>query len=312
MKRIAVAVFLVSMVVFISGCVEGGGLAGLMGVGDQEVEDPDDVLVVENRMVNPSTVNAENQFEFSFELTNLFEAESARDVEVRLYDSGMCDPIQGEDPQAMDGRNIFEGATRVIEWSLQAPTNTELGNMAGSCPLKYYVKYRFDAYSRSDVYIMGEDVSRDSDVASVSPTTSKARGPLKVDIDFSGQQPFRYGSPVPFQIRLRNAGDGDLDDLKPDDVSILLDHGETEIQLGEDKYLAEDDDWETGCRSPVDLGDKFQFIDDRTPPISCRLYPGHYEDYFEEPLTSSQIRVSVEDYEYTLDGEASVSIQPTL
>ncbi len=312
MKKLAVFVFLIPLVLFISGCVEGGGLGGLMGVGTEEVEEPDDVLVIRNQRVDPSTVNAEGQFEFSFELTNLFDAESARNVEVRLYDSGMCDLRPGHDPQAIDGDSIFEGATRVIEWGMDAPTDQELGHMAGSCPLKYYVKYEFDAYSRSDVYVMDEDVSRDSEVASVSPTTGKARGPVKVDIDFSGQQPFRSGSAIPFQVRLRNAGDGSLDDLTPRDVSITLDYGETEKELGYDEYLDEETDWKTGCRSPVGDSEELQFIDGRTPPISCRLYPDGYSEYFEEPLSSFQIRVNVEDYEYTLEGEGSVSIQPTL
>lgn len=327
-NEILVFVLLLSAVVLVSGCVEGGGFDAIWGgVGTEEVEEPDNVLVIENERVEPSVVNAGNLFDFSFELKNLFERESAEGVTVRLYDTGMCE--LDSDAKQIDDEVIFEEATRVVEWSLTAPGNKELGGMTRSCALYYDVEYEFDAHSRSDLYVMGEDVSRDSTVAQVSPSTSKSRGPLKIDIHTSGKQPFRNGTVIPFQIKLRNAGEGELSDLNPYDVNITVNYGgDDSVELGGDEYLDEDEDWNgnTGCRHPMGYESNddnennevrdFQFINDETPPISCRLYPkgdkGYSEDRFEEPLSSFQIEVDVEDYSYKLSGVSTVTVQPTL
>lgn len=319
MKKVIVLVLLFSLVLSVSGCVEGGSLGDLMGVGAEETEQPNDVLSIKNPIVDPSTVNADNPFEFSFELKNLFDAESAKNVEVKLYNTGMCDlkddsparPIKKEEEQ-----DIYEGASRVMEWNLEAPSNEQLGNMVGSCPLKYYVEYEFNAYSRSDLYVVGEDASSSSEVSKVSPTTSKARGPLKIDVEFSGKQPFDNGNTIPFQIRLRNAGKGKLESLKPEHVDITLVSSDGEEQeLGGDNYLNEGDGgWETGCMHPVEKRSKtLPFIDGKTPPISCRLYKDDgYGEYFEPPLSSFQIEVDIKGYVYTLYGEKTVTVEPTL
>ena len=319
MKKAFVLVAMVSLVLFVSGCVEGTGFGEWMGVGAEEREEPDDVLSIDNERVSPSTVNEGDIFEFSFELSNLFERESAENVDVRLYDSGRCDNETDRNP--IDGDSIFEGATRVVEWEFQAPEDI---SVTRTCDLHYDVKYDFDAHTTSDFYIMGEDVSRDDEVAQVSPSVGKARGPLKIDISFSGEQPFRNGTTIPFQIVLKNAGDGKLDDLNPEDVNITLDYGDEDHELGVDEYLDEDDGWEdekTGCIQPMGEADEdeeyadFRFIDSQTPPISCRLYPDDdqgYSDNFTEPLSSFSVDVDVEDYRYTLQGSRSVTIHPTL
>lgn len=308
MKRVFVFAAAVLLVLAVSGCVEGAG--GLMGMGAEEEDEPDDVLVVRNELVEP-TVRAEETFEFSFELANLFEFEPATNTKAVLYDTGRCD-LDDDKEQNLD--SILEGSTRVVEWELDAPNNQQLGDMTGVCPLKYYVEYDFHAHTRADLYVLDDDYSRDDEVAQVSPGIRRGRGPLKIDVDFGGRQPFRQGSTIPFQVTLRNVGEGDVDgEISPVDINITIDYGDHIDELGSDNY--EDGDWEdigTGCKQPMEESTKgLPFIDGSTPPISCRIYEEEYSEYFSTPISSFQIDVDIDEYRYTLYGENSVTVEPT-
>ncbi|MFP4116590.1 MAG: hypothetical protein ACLFQ8_00515 [Candidatus Aenigmatarchaeota archaeon] len=315
------AAFIINSVAF-TGLYYYGGMDTLLpgipepknGRRDKSTATTEDVLVIENEEISPSPVKANDVFDFSFHLTNINKREKAENVEVRLYETDMCD-LHDDSAEGLSDVVIFEEATRMIKWNLKAPNEDELGLMEDTCSLEYYVKYDFGTQGHADLYAMDENVSEDDEIAQVSPSTEKGKGPLKIEIEFGGPQPFRKGSTIPFKVRLRNVGEGVVEYITPEDLIINISYDDDENQINEN-YLYQEDEWETGCRLPVgEVDENIPFIDDTSPPIACRLYfhegneDKDYGTYFEEPLSEFNIEVSVENYTYKLTSKKSVEIE---
>ena len=298
MKKVLALGSLVALVLFTSGCVEGG-FGGLMGVGVEEKEQPDDLLQVKNENIDPPELSAGDKFEYSFELVNLFDVESAREVDVNLYNTGRCE-LTDDKGSGRDLGTVYPEATRVLEWDLEAPSNNELRSMSHTCDLMYQVDYNFNASTTADLYIMDSETDRNSDVAQVSPTTRKSRGPLKIDVEFGGTQPFRENSLVSFQVALRNAGAGELENLDYSDINI-------EVEGLDGFNKGDDNNGDGNCQPPAgDWSDDARFHEGQTSPILCDFQQGSIDG----PIKTLTVKAEVNDYTYTLYGKNSVTVEP--
>lgn len=298
MKKIFALIPLLLLVVSVSGCVQGGGFGGLMGVGVEEKEAPNDVIDKKGTQIIPEPpILAGNPFTLKFYIENLYSAEgtgeSARDVYVELYDWGRCDPQNDKTP--IEGKGIYPGATRTITWKFDAPDNKKLGYVSGQCPIRYQVRYIYDAHTRADAIAASEErfrqVSRSGESISVSPGETKSRGPIKIDIRFASDQPFREGTTVPFDVIVKDKGSGHI---KGREVS----KGDLDIQVrGSGISLGK-------CKYPADAG--APFIGDETPPIRCDL---EIPKDMGSDIKTYSIQVDLSNYTYVLSYQNQVSIE---
>ncbi|MFP4115906.1 MAG: hypothetical protein ACLFTQ_01750 [Candidatus Aenigmatarchaeota archaeon] len=307
MKRFVVLILALGLVLFTSGCVEGGGLAGIMGVGTEEEEAPSDVLEVADKNVIPNPpIASDSGFEFSFLVKNLYENEDTEGVDVELYDWGMCNRTEGSDIRDDD---IYRGGEREVRWNFETPDSEDMGHMPRDCSLRFRVSYTFDARSTHDLYLVTQDHVREMDrrgeSIGVSPTASYADGPIKAYIDFWGDQPLIEETDVGFDIYMENTGEGKMGtELGTEDITIK--HNGEEIK---DFYTEEQDNGGKYCIWPMRNTDKtLYFSEGSTPRISCVIEDATIEG--PGPVEEQTVQVEINDYEYELLHEHSVEVEP--
>ena len=298
-------VFLLAPVVFVSGCVGGGDLFSIFSsFGNQQVEvAPPDVLVVQNAQVIPnSPITADSPFTLTFQVVNIGETEQgakeARNVNIFVYDWGKCHPQGTIDP---DGKfysgspvKIYPGGgAELAQFKFKAPTNEELGYMAGKCTIRYAVLYQYDAYTTSDVVVISnerlEQVSKSGETLEINPVQTQSRGPLKISVDFEVNQPVSEGSVIPAIIKVRDEGSGMYEKVNAGDLEV--DFSGMELIGGD-------------CNPS--LANEMPLIKKETPPIRCDLRVNSVED-----IKTFNVKANILDYWYPLYGEMDVKVNPT-
>lgn len=325
MKKVLALIPALLLVVSISGCTQGGGgLAGinLLQTGGQEKEAPNDVLAKKSSKIVPSPpIPASSQFTLTFYLENqmpskekLGQVQEAKDTQITLYDCGRCKFKENNGWKEKcfkeyfgSEQDIFPGATKIIEWEFKAPSNENLGRMTGECPIRYKVEYGYDASTRADAIVASqrkiEQASRAGESIQVSPTESKGRGPIKIDVRFASNQPFRAekGAPtkIPFSVIVKNKGSGEIAERK-------VQKNEINIEAPADKVNV------TNCKYPqTDTTPYASFIGKETPPIMCELT---VEDGAIKDNAAVMKTFTIEadlNYNYTLNYKETVTVEPT-
>lgn len=308
MKRIWITIPLLVLILSISGCVQGGGgLAGLMGAGTEEKKAPASLLSFTDIKVIPTPpVRADSNFDFTVQLKNLDDRETVRNTNFNLYDWGRCTI---EDSPNTNIGNMFPGSTKILKWEIGTPTNEQLGQMTGECPLRFKVNYNFDASTRAETIVASKEklrqVSRTGESIKVSPTVTKSRGPIKIDVSFESSQPLRENTTVPFDVVVRNTGGGDVNRLNNDNVIINIPNASFDQSWEEDgpcNYPNE------GGSSSATESKRLPFIDKKTPPIRCTFEP---PDQGTTPLKTYVVKVDINGYTYTIYDEKIVKVEPT-
>lgn len=299
MKKIELLPILsLSLVLLTSGCVEGMNFGGLFGGFTQEKEAPKDVLVIDGlRVIPKEPISATSEFTISFYVRNIDEHEEATNVIAYVYDWGRCKPIgvnTANNPKALG--SVYPGSTEVVEWKFRAPSNEDLGNMRGKCPISFVIKYNFQAYTRVDTIVVSKqklrEVSRSGEKISVSPTMVKSRGPIKLDIDYGTPQPFTSGTEVPFTLRIINKGSGLFSHVNKNSLKI---YGDRNLPSPE-------------CRYPeanLEGAKAIPIIDDkRSPPIHCSITAPNVQE-----LRTFTLKADL-SYTYPLYKTVNVNIRP--
>lgn len=306
MKRILISAFLIGLVVFVAGCVENGG--GFMGIGAEEEEAPDDVLLVERKSVVPNPpITADTGFEFSFVVRNPHEGTDldADSAEISLYDSGRCDEDDDNEDWGVDGdETIYAGGERNIRWDFTAPDTDDIGRMPAKCDLRFKVEYDFTASTIHDVILAEaghmEDLDRRGETIDIAPTQRRGHGPIKIHVDFWQDQPFiargendEKEAEFGFSVQLFNRGEGALNTEKTD---LAEKDGDLTIKYN-DEDITGDCDWPE---------DELYFIDDSTPKIRCEVT----DDDIDGPIQEEDVTVELENYTYTIHYRHEVPVEP--
>lgn len=207
-------------------------------MGTKEKEAPHDLLKIKNVKVIPTPpIPAGNSFTFTLQVENLDQKKTATHTSVSLYDTGRCKKDRVTPRKKWD---MFPGSTKVLEWNIRAPSNKKLGYMTGECPLRYEAEYTFHAHTRAEAITISreklEEASKMGETVSVSSMETKSRGPIKVDVRFGSEQPFREASLVPFNVIVQNKGSGGVAELENGDVNITLLKGGGEEVTGFDQW----------------------------------------------------------------------------
>lgn len=331
-------VFLLSSVIFISGCVEGGSFqsifASLTGEGETVVA-PKDVLLIENIQVIPNPpITANSTFALTFQVINIGEtqegAKEAKDVHVIAYDWGRCWPADdngdtlpestieiygiGEDPQSDKSTTIYPGGgAELIEWKFKAPDNDDLGRMEGKCPIRFKVVYKFDAHTTSDISVINRDrlveASRAGETISVAPVQTQSRGPIKISVDFETSQPIDENLIIPAIIKVRDEGSGMYEKVPIDKLEIHFPRDFKVISCHPSTWMEWSGSSSTGYTVINSVGE-IPLIKGESPPIRCDLMIDQDVANIKDIKTYS-VRAYIKDYEYPLYEEKDVNIKPT-
>ncbi len=310
-------VFILSPVIFVSGCVEGGGMQSVfesLGIVETEtVKAPTDVIVVEdievipNPPVSASTETTDSTFTISFIVTNIGltdeGAKAAEDVYATVYDWGRCDEVDISND--IGGATIYPGGgAELVEWQFKAPTNEDLGRMEGKCPIRFKVEYEYDSYTTSDIAVIDHDrlinANRAGEKISITPVQTQSRGPLKIEMLFETQQPVDENLVIPAIIRIHDEGSGMYEEVPSGVFSVEFDNGLTVNSCHPVNWINVVSDTEIVNDAPIPL------IKGVSPPIRCDLQSADISD-----IKTYKAVAKLEDYVYPLYEERMVTIKPT-
>lgn len=328
------AVVLLIPIIFVSGCIEGGsinladfkfGQAGEQKTAPRDVLRIKDISLIPNPPISASPESGKSTFELSFLVENIGTAEEgdkpAKETKVSIYDWGICTPID-EDGNEIPKKEIikprdkiYPGGSVMISQDFKTPTNEELGNMEGKCPVRFKVNYNYDAHSTITFTLVSKDrleqAARTGESLSVSPTTTKSRGPIKIDLSVDADQPIKSTNIVPVSIVVEDVGTGMYREVKEDKLKLTFPE-KFEVSCYPKYKESTGSGW---MGEPSDVGDSLEvfnkgnitLIKGKTPKIRCDLrYKGDLEN-----MKTFSIRADMMDYTYSLYGETYVDVEPT-
>ncbi|QQG40101.1 MAG: hypothetical protein HYS81_01690 [Candidatus Aenigmatarchaeota archaeon] len=323
-----IAVF---FVIFMAGCV--GGFEGFkFGGSATTIEAPDDVLLITDAKVVPTPpIPADSTFDLTFLVENTGDAETGKEAKatkIYAFNWGRCEPAMGgkegygnanewknttgealigiPNQETSGGRTIFPGGgAYLVEWTFRSPTNDELGRVQGICTVQYKVGYDFTALTVTDVNVVSEarlrEANRAGETITVTPITSKSKGPLKIDIAIGADQPIREGTTVPIRVSVEDRGAGLTREVGKEALTITFPDAFIKIDCekgGFKRAVAEKPVYTNAEAMP--------FIRKETPPLRCDVTMPSATD-----LRTYTINAQM-DYRYELFDETDVSITPTI
>ena len=310
-------------VIFVSGCVEGGGLQSIFNslTGTEVKVAPKDVLLIENIQVVPNMpITATSTFALSFQVTNVGDigegSKEATSVKAYLYDWGRCTPVKvpdkdgmvtGISKQEVNPVYIYPQGSEIVEWEIDTPDNDQLGRMEGKCPIRFKVEYDFSAYTTSDLVLIDKnrlkEIHRAGNLPSASATMTQSRGPIKISVDFESSPPIVSDLTIPLIIFVTDTGTGLFQNV---DIGDLI------LEVPNDFDIICYSDWmdegtETGGIIELKNTREIPLIKGKTPPIRCDLdYTG--SAIYDMKTYSVRARM---DYTYNLYKEKDVIVRPT-
>lgn len=320
-----IGLILLVPIIFISGCVQGPGMQMIFGSMGQQKEAPTDVLKTQSLAVIPNPpITSNSSFEVTFQVVNVGVAEQgdkvARDVKAYIYDWGLCKPIdsngnviQEKEIRGFEGRSIhpgiYPGGAEIVSQDFKTPTNEELGNMEGSCPIRFRVEYGYDAHSTTTLTLISQsrlrEAARAGGSVSVSPMTTRSRGPIKISLSVDATQPVRSDMVIPMTVRVEDVGSGLYQQVEPGTL-VLTFPKDFDVTCYPSEWMG----------SPVAAGDEQEvknkasitLIQGQTPAIRCDLR--HKTPDSISNMKTFTIRADM-NYVYKLYGDTTVSVKPT-
>jgi len=241
------AIIAILAVLLIAGCV--GQTA--TGEGGTKVESAD-VIVTSGESVIPAQPVAGSAFSARFTVQNQHTDRTANSVGVWIYDTGRCelrkvnginsaDIIIGNGAQTMwPGLTVkttqgykyitdfSPGQQEVVRLDMTAPSKSQLGDLPGSCPIRYKVNYSFAAVSEMTAQAISADrlAAREQETGArptFTRTLSIGAGPMRVYMEPSTAMPIESGQPLRVDMTVKNEGAGEISKIAIGQLSISLD-----------------------------------------------------------------------------------------
>ncbi len=241
---------LLGAVLLISGCTAIGGPGGIFGadvikVNTRVVEEAGrDPIVIRDIMTIPtSPVLPDQQVYFSFVLENvnkvhtvpnvradLFNAPGFRNANGQLCNSGIdvClpDAAPGEAPQCTNANpcTILPGEQRLIQYTLIAPSKTQIANIKTQARLDFKVLYDFESDMNFVIpAINKEEVirrQREGEQLDIKFEKSFSAGPVRIDVQPLGVNYILDDLETILLFDVKNVGNGNL--LKSEISPVML------------------------------------------------------------------------------------------
>ncbi len=314
MKKLFLSLILILLV---SGCSRIPFLNIFASQGPTVVELPSDVISITNVTVLPSTtVRVNDEFSVFFELLNQDEFIKVP-VDYNLYDTGLCDPIEGEPPitgaytigtsAVFPGGDFFPQETRLVIWTFKAPSAEEIAAISLTCPIRFKFDFPYNATTEIDVLVISEahleELQRAGTARSFKPTINVGRGPLKIYFDFGTSLPVKdTGYPLPVYVTVENKGTGLLSEILSETFTITF-PSEFDLSSARCPYFSR-----VGDSSTFRNNDDIPIINKKSLEVRCigiktRSLPEGI------PERTYFITASI-DYDYYSTGEVNVKIVP--
>ena len=207
---------LVLLPLFLSGCVNVPRV--LQGTtGNQQVEaKPNNLIVIEKVDVIPSRVFYGDEFNVRVKVSYYGDPKEDEplSVTVKLENYGICKPTT--ETSISQTLTLYPGESKIFSFKLKAEEES-IEKLKVKCPIKVVVEYRATAKTVAEVKFMKKERYEELEIAGKNPTyiprVYQSRGPVKIYIDFLGQQPFLFeksdSSKVSFIVYAKNEGSGE-------------------------------------------------------------------------------------------------------
>ncbi len=327
MKNVLIILALVS-VVFVSGCIDQGDLfSGLVGPSGVDTETlSTDILSVKNVNIIPTPpITSGSSFTLTFEVENVDDINTVKDVEITKVDSGLCEFDRSNDEyKGDDAVTLVPQQVQYVEWIFNAPSQEKTGNLPVACPIKYKVAYDFEANSQVDFSVMSKEKLETLQRAGESPSFKSSqvvgRGPVKVFFDFGAAQPVKESTPFQMYLTIKDQGTGLIEggDIGSGDLILIVPKhmaaektqdlvpGTTLICYDQFKLkgLTDDDNavFENTEEIPIVKRKSPKIVCEFKSPSQGRMDSDERTYYFTAKL----------GYRYFIDRENEISVKPTL
>ena len=188
--------------VLVSGCIQGLPNIFRGQTGTQTTEFPPDIITVSSKNVIPNPVNAQDTFTVSFEIKNIDDINDVENVDVQLFDWGLCEPDLDPNIWALSQgiytqtfTSLAPNQTEFVEWQFSAPSNDQIANLPAKCPVRFKITYDSVANTQTDLLVISSDrlsqLQRAGETPSFTPSQVIGRGPIKIDFSFGATLPIR-------------------------------------------------------------------------------------------------------------------------
>jgi len=307
-------------VVFIAGCV-GGPFESLFGQPGEVNEAPPDIVAVQNENIIPQPpITAGEDFTVSFEIKNVDDTNPVPDVNVQLYDWGLCGKDALKDPWKASGSYFTQslgrmgpGQSKPIDMTLKAPTAAQLGNLPGRCPVRYKVNYTFNASTSTSAEVISDTRLRQLQTAgqppSYTPITDIGIGPIKIYMSPVSAMPAKTESTVYVSIQVQNKGTGTYLKIEQNELILKVPSEWTLLDNCGNEFGAYTGKTETGYTfysNNQTRGIDLVGADKKTFEIRCGF---KMPDKTKVPETKTYYLFATLDYNYDLIREMNVDIK---
>jgi hypothetical protein len=237
-------ILILMLALLVSGCTGMPDFSSLFGGGQKVKEMPEDVIAIQNlNVLPPSSIYSGDQFSVSFDLVNLDENDNVA-VGYRLLDWGLCSlntSLGGFCSPGSLGCNAYDesecaghtgchwdfygetfpsfvpGQTEFVEWTLDTPSDEQMGYLSVKCPIRFIVGYNYKAVSEVEVDVITDErydyLKQSGEFTTFTPTLTVGRGPVKIYMELGASLPARTGRTVPVYVTVEDKGSGLLEDI---------------------------------------------------------------------------------------------------
>jgi hypothetical protein len=257
------------LVLMICGCVLPNLVPG-GGTKPKVKELPSDVVVIQSVKTLPSPpINPGDQFSISFQVANQEEARDVQEVGYAILDSGLCvyrgasrNPSVGT---FTAGTQVFVPMqTEFVEWSFDAPKAEELAYISATCPIRFKVNYTFQAISNMEVDVISAEkynqLQESGEFSTFTPTLTKGRGPLKIDMEVGVAQPVKNSTTFPLFVTVEDKGTGLYSEIPSGDLIVTVPSAFSSPECG-DRFVCVNNE----CSNSDDI----IMIDRKSPTFRC-------------------------------------------
>jgi len=308
MGKFISVLFIISIIIFTSGCIEGLNFGEIKPKENVEKATAD-ILVIQDIHTIPSSPipagSGPQEFELLFTIKNLDEQKTVKNIRVELFDYSVFKSENYEPDQCSRSSSclLLPLGQKVITFSLKTPTASEIGHVKVTPKVSFKVNYDFDGTTTYDVVVINMEEIKKLQTAGKTPDLISNKiigsGPIKVDAELMGDDKLILaGKTGRIKFVVKNEGSGDLvgNNVEVGGLKITFPSGMTPEECPEG----------FNCVSESTNTNKIQIYQKESSPLIFKI-----ENIGDVPpiYKTFNVRTDVE-YTYELRGSLDITVEP--